>query len=239
MATIHSAHGMFRTDLFQEENEIFELIIANLSLIPKKMCLLATASKSLLQKIWMRIPPYHNSDNSAHGMFFTDISSREDEILGTILAHQDLAKIRMLATASKSLSLGTWKRMPSHHTEITDKAQMEALALFNWGHSYGSPAQLGSDIAMKITCIANIKIRRRVLKRWADDQEVRIDQGGFYVQNTHFNGFGKCTALCVRINIWDRPFEKLNTLVSHHQNFFMAHQYLKPEFFHMGFDPAE
>jgi hypothetical protein len=227
---------MICTDLFQKDNEILELIIKKLN--PKKMCLLATASKSFWQTLQMRIPPYH-SDNLARGMFLTDISSRRDEILETIYANLDLAKIRMLATVSKSLSVGTWQHMPSHHAEITDEAQMQALALFNRGHPYGSPAQLGSDISIKITRIANTKIRQAVLKRWADDQEVRVDQDGFYVQNTHYNSFGECTALCVRINIWDRPFITKKTVTSEHFNRFLIHKFLKPEFFRMGFDPME
>jgi hypothetical protein len=227
---------MIRADLFQKDNEIFLLITTHLSL--KKMCLLATASKSLWQTFRMCIPPYH-SDNSSHCMFLTDISNRRDEILETIFANLDLAKIRMLSTVSKSLSVGTWTRMPSHHTEITNEAQMQALALFDKGHSYGSPAQLGSDVVMKIARIANTKIRQTALKRWADDQEVRVDQDGFYVQNTHYNSFGKCKALCVRINIWDSPFDKKKTVTSEHFNRFLIHKILKPEFLHMGFDPVE
>jgi hypothetical protein len=157
------------------------------------------------------------------------------EILDIIIARLDNEERFLLITASKSLWSDRWKRMPSIRRRLTEAAQIEALNLFRRNWSNAPSALLGSQFVMKITHISNTHIRRAALKDWADNQDVCIDQGGFYVQRMPNIDFGRCEFPRVRIGLWDCPFEYRYTFYGNLPNNFVATRNLKAEFFQRGY----
>lgn len=189
-------------------SDLLDIIIAHLH--PNEKRLLAGACKSLSREIWRRVP---------------FLRSRLTEA----------AQIETVNLFYRPWANAPSNRMPLLRSRLTAAAQIEDLDLSYTSGANDPSALLGSQLVRKITSIANTNIRRVALKFWADDQDVCIDQGGFYVQKRKNTNFGDCAYPRVRIGLWDCPFEDRDSYYGNRPNDFVSTRCLKAEFYDKGY----
>jgi hypothetical protein len=147
-----------------------------------------------------------------------------DDVVHNILSRLDAGTKYRLTHVSKR-----WSRYIWNHARCTEAAQLETLAMFR----DGGDTLLGSPLLVKVTKLAQSPSRRQALVNWIAASNVRMDAGGFYVQQEEDMDFRGCTR--VRISLWDWPLEEYERFYGAKPDDFRMCKRLREEFVCMRF----